>query len=109
VTDHLDDVISDLSAFHRIDDAGEMEAAVFFKLIYRLPAYRGVIGNLAAQAQQGTASRGRAPSSYERGSAMENNARVADHAPPATGAKLAELSASLGGGWISHRVVKAGG
>lgn len=34
---------SDLSAFHRIDDPMQLTAARFFALIYRLPAYRGVM------------------------------------------------------------------
>jgi len=42
VLDKLDDIASDLSAFHRIDDYRDMDSARFFMLALRLPAYRGV-------------------------------------------------------------------
>lgn len=40
---HLDDIESDLSAFHRIDDMWAMEAGRFFRFAYRLPAYQGAM------------------------------------------------------------------
>ena len=40
---HLDDIESDLSAVHRIDDIWTMEAGRFFRLAWRLPAYQGVM------------------------------------------------------------------
>jgi hypothetical protein len=43
VLKHLDDIESDLSAFHRIDDMWAMEAGRFFRLAYRLPAYQGAM------------------------------------------------------------------
>jgi hypothetical protein len=43
VLKHLDDIESDLSAFHRIDNMWEMEAGRFFRLAYRLPAYQGAM------------------------------------------------------------------
>ena len=102
-----------MSAVHRISDAGEMEAAVFFMLCFRLPAYKGVMRAVAQQeADTSPAVRrasGRRSGGYERNSAQANNARTADHAPPATGGSLAALDTQLGGGWISHRVVKPGG
>jgi hypothetical protein len=110
VTDHLTDIASDLSAFHRIDDPGEMESAVFFALAYRLPAYSGAMAAVAArqaQEQGGSAGRGRAAPRYERNSSAANNARTAEAAPVATAAALASANAQLGGGWISHRTVKA--
>jgi hypothetical protein len=105
VTDYLDDIASDLSAFHRIDDAGEMEAAVFFRLAHRLPAYRGVMHAVALREQQPR----QAARTYERNSRMTNNARAADAAPAATGGAIAQVNAQLGGGWFSHKVVKPGG
>jgi len=107
VTDYLPEIASDLSAFHRIDDPGEMEAAVFFMLAYRLPAYQGAMAAAAAQQQGGGGTRGRSAARYERGAAQANNARTADTAPPATAGALAQMNAQLGGGWITHRVVKA--
>jgi hypothetical protein len=93
-----------------------MEAAVFFMLCFRLPAYRGVMQAVARQEAEGTGgaggarrpARGRA-GGYERNSPQANNARTADFAPPATGGSIAALDTTLGGGWISHRVVKPDG
>jgi hypothetical protein len=41
--DHLDDIASDMSVFHRIDDAMTLDGPTFFKLAWRLPAYTGVM------------------------------------------------------------------
>ena len=104
MTDHLLDIASDLSVFHRIDDVEGMEAAVFLALVFRLPAYAGALAATAAhQARQATPAGQR---SYERNSAQVNNARTARSAPPATASTLAGINAQLGGGWISHRTVK---
>jgi len=111
VTDHLADITSDLSVFHRVDDAGQMEASVFFMLACRLPAYRGVLrAHLQAQASEGggiprNAARGAQGNAQRR----VNSARAADTAPPATGASLMALNSQLGQNWFSHRVVKPGG
>jgi hypothetical protein len=40
---HLDDIASDLSAIHRIDDMWTMDARRFYRLVTRLPAYQGVM------------------------------------------------------------------
>jgi hypothetical protein len=106
VTDHLTDIASDLSVFHRIDDASGMEAAVFFALVFRLPAYQGALAATAAQQARNGGGGQQARRSYERDSPMANNARVARNAPAATPAALAQMNAQLGGGWISHRTVK---
>lgn len=45
--DHIDDIESDLSAIHRIDDMWSMEAGRFFRYATRLPAYRGVMRMVA--------------------------------------------------------------
>lgn len=113
MTDYLGDIASDLSAFHRIDDPGEMEFAVFCALAYRLPAYQGAMAAVAArQAQErgGQPARGSGQGArYERNSPMANNARTAASAPPATAGSLAALNAQLGGGWFSVKQVKADG
>ncbi|MCW2898573.1 MAG: hypothetical protein JWO67_838 [Streptosporangiaceae bacterium] len=41
--DYLDDVESDMSSFHRVDDIYEMDAPRFFRLAVRLTAYQGVL------------------------------------------------------------------
>lgn len=45
--DHLDDIESDLSAIHRIDDMWSMEAGRFFRFARRLPAYKGAMRAVA--------------------------------------------------------------
>jgi hypothetical protein len=114
VTSYLDDIASDLSAFHRIDDASELEARVFFTLAMRLPAYSGALAAVAArQAQErGGGARGargtRSAPRYERSSPAANNARTADAAPPAGAAEFARINAELGATWFSYRKVKPG-
>ena len=41
--DHLDDIASDMSVFHRIDDVTVLDGPTFFRLAWRLPAYAGVM------------------------------------------------------------------
>lgn len=44
VLDYLDDIDSDMSAFHRVDDARTMlPAPLYFARAERLPAYDGVM------------------------------------------------------------------
>lgn len=43
VRDHLDDIASDLSVFHRIDDMYAMTGPRFFTFACRLSAYAGVM------------------------------------------------------------------
>jgi hypothetical protein len=47
VLDHLDDIESDLSAIHRIEDMWGMEAGRFFRFAHRLPAYKGAMRAVA--------------------------------------------------------------
>ncbi|KPM55731.1 hypothetical protein ACG83_10660 [Frankia sp. R43] len=43
VLDHLADIESDLSAIHRIEDMYALSGPRFFRLAWRLAAYRGVM------------------------------------------------------------------
>jgi hypothetical protein len=43
VLDHLDDVASDMSVFHRVDDPWSMPAPRFFTLASRLHVYDGAV------------------------------------------------------------------
>lgn len=43
VLDHLDDIASDMSVFHRVDDIYSMTGRRFFTLANRLAAYKGVL------------------------------------------------------------------
>lgn len=109
--DHLTDIASDLSAFHRIDDLGEMEAAVFFALAYRLPAYRGAMAAVVARQREeqdgGTRPQSAQGQRYERTSQPAVTPRTAGNAPPATAASLTALNTELGATWFSVRTVSA--
>ncbi|MFJ9771240.1 hypothetical protein ACIRVF_08345 [Kitasatospora sp. NPDC101157] len=50
--DHLDDLASDFSVFHRIADITLLDGPTFFRLAWRMPAYEGVM-RVRATAQQG--------------------------------------------------------
>lgn len=52
---HLDDVASDMSAFHRVDDITALDGPTLFKLAWRLPAYSGVVRALVAEQQEAPA------------------------------------------------------
>lgn len=52
VGDRLADVESDMSVFHRVDDIRQMPPARFFMLAHRLPAYRGVMREVALAQQR---------------------------------------------------------
>lgn len=39
----MDDIESDFSVFHRVDDIEELDGPRFFKFCTRLPAYQGVL------------------------------------------------------------------
>lgn len=41
--DYLDDLESDFSVFHRVDDIYSLDGPRFFRLALRLPAYEGVL------------------------------------------------------------------
>ena len=45
---------SDLSAFHRIDDMGALDASTFFRLAYRLKHYRGVMRDIMQAVAEGS-------------------------------------------------------
>ena len=98
-----------MSAIHRIDDAGEMEAAVFFSLISRLPAYDGVLAARIRAEDDEPQVRRPAASAAAGNGYRKNRPSTADTAAPATGAQLAALNAQLGSQWFSHTQVPAGG
>lgn len=51
VVAYLDDVASDMSVFHRVDDVTALDGPTLFKLAWRLPAYSGAV-RAVVQAQQ---------------------------------------------------------
>lgn len=52
VLDHLPDIESDMSVFHRVANIYDMDGPTFFSRAYRLGAYQGVISALAAEEQE---------------------------------------------------------
>lgn len=54
VLDYLNDLESDLSAFHRVDDMFELDGPRFFRLAVRCSAYDGVMRARVANLSQGT-------------------------------------------------------
>jgi hypothetical protein len=48
VLDHHEDIDSDMSVFHRVDDYGSMPAPKFFARAARLPVYQGVLREVMA-------------------------------------------------------------
>lgn len=50
--DHIEDVESDMSAFHRVDDIYTMPAPTFFSRVVRLGAYMGVVQARIAKEQE---------------------------------------------------------
>jgi hypothetical protein len=93
IINHLEDVESDLSAFHRIDDYTTMTSTRFFALATRLAAYRGVVRtHLEAELHEREERRrgGTRPASRPRGTVTEAPESVT----------LAELEAE---GFIRHR------
>jgi len=71
VIDHLEDVRSDLSVFHRIDFLEEMPSRRFFSLAYRLVAYKGVVRARVEHENNNPKKRGRAPSRSSNGQLSE--------------------------------------
>lgn len=61
--DHLDDIASDFSVFHRVDDLLALAGPVFFKLVWRLPNYAGVLQQrVLAEQQEGAGPSTASPS-----------------------------------------------
>jgi hypothetical protein len=55
VLGHLDDLASDFSAIHRVDDIYALPGPAFFRFAFRLGAYQGVIQARMAEQQAGQA------------------------------------------------------
>ena len=73
VLEYLDDIESDMSVFHRVDDIHGMESERFFRFATRLPAYEGVLAARIAQEQEtGGGGGGVARASTQRASARHD-------------------------------------
>jgi hypothetical protein len=94
--DCLPDICSDLSAFHRIDDATELEGPVFFALAQRLPFYDGAVRARAVREVR------RAQAAGQPGQA---GSAPPGRLPPATGASLEAPNARHGRKWFAYTQV----
>lgn len=89
VLDYLDDIDSDMSAFHRVDDArNDLPAPLYFARAERLPAYRGIMRSRVLNEMQ---TNGASPSS-----AMTPGRVTVDDTTA-----IAKLKAE---GWLEHNV-----
>jgi hypothetical protein len=61
VLDWLDEIESDMSAVHRVDDIWSMPAAKFFRFAWLLPAYRGAVRERRLREQHETGEDAPAP------------------------------------------------
>lgn len=52
ITEHEEDIDSDLSVFHRIDDPDELDGPRYFRLVERLKFYPGAVQNAALMERQ---------------------------------------------------------
>ena len=86
--DYLEDVASDLSAFHRVDDWRALDGPRFFSLCHRLAAYAGVM-QARVVAEQEAASNG-----PQRGASGGNVARVPEEVA---------LAGLVADGWLERR------
>lgn len=87
VTDFEDDIESDLSAFHRVDDPMRLDGPRYFMLATRLAAYTGVVAARMYKLRQD--QEGGAPS----GAPAQHVTKVSDSTA------LAQLAAE---GWGEH-------
>jgi hypothetical protein len=51
VPERLDDIVSDFSVFHRVDDVTALPGPVFFRMAWRLASYQGVMAIRVAEAR----------------------------------------------------------
>lgn len=74
VVDNLEDVESDMSVFHRVDDIMTLPGSLFFSRAERLGAYTGVVQARTLQERENGNGQTAAPSSSPQ--AQTANARV---------------------------------
>lgn len=93
VLDYLDDIASDMSVFHRVDDIRAMPGRRFFILAPRLSCYAGAMHARAVEAAQGSS-----PLQPQQEAAPAYRAPVRERElPPATPQVLAGADPVLAG------------
>lgn len=96
VTEYEQDIESDLSAFHRIDDPMTIEGPRYFRLAARLGAYAGVIAARALEERNSSEPRHAAPAPTSGPAASVTPTGVTHVDNDVAFAMLA------GEGWIEH-------
>lgn len=81
--DHLDDLASDFSVFHRIDDITTLDGPTFCRMAYRLTAYTGVMAARVAAAQQEAEPRSAPPPAASAACEINPGTRATLMADPA--------------------------
>lgn len=76
IPDYLDDIESDLSVFHRIDDWRTLDGPRFFRYVVRLSAYAGVLQARAVAEEE--KRNPTAPASSGGGRSAQRATEVAD-------------------------------
>lgn len=79
VVDHLEDIESDFSAFHRVDDPLSLPGPEFFRKAIRLSAYSGVMAIRVHDAQEGGRGAGSAPAHTEKAKQVPLSQVMAAH------------------------------
>lgn len=93
ITEYMDDIESDLSAFHRVDDYMTLPAPRFFSLVPRLSAYAGVLQARAMEEQERAGDRQPAPSASATAPGARTQATVVSN-----DVAFAEL-----GDWVEYK------
>lgn len=84
----IDDIASDMSVFHRVDDIEAMPAARFFAFAARLPAYQGAVRFRFEQAAEATLAPQQATAEAARPPGAPNSAQVVPSTPAVMTAML---------------------
>lgn len=109
VLDFREDVESDFSVLHRVDDLDAMPAGRFFALVGKLGAYQGAVAALAASAPPAAPRTEYAAEPYaEHAPAIDDDADT----PPEVVARMrAALISDYHGGepikWVDHDTIVA--
>ncbi|MEV6648058.1 hypothetical protein [Amycolatopsis sp. NPDC051371] len=69
--DHLDDVLSDMSVFHRVDELDQLPAAVFLPRMVRLALYDGAVRHAMRRAVEQPSEPAPVPAPTQPGQAAE--------------------------------------
>jgi hypothetical protein len=80
VLDHLDDLESDFSVFHRIEDMYSLDGPLFFRRAHRISAYAGVMAArvMEQETRRGPSGGGQQPAGRQgSGSPGDSEAGVA--------------------------------